>query len=91
MCFKSANHMHEDGADCRHEGYGSGRQAHPGYSAAYCQGLFQPLNAFLHRGADSAGVTARGLFNQRLLSRAARSAAFKLWFARPFAWSVHIV
>jgi hypothetical protein len=27
------------------------------------QGLFQPFNAFFHRGAERAGVSARGLLN----------------------------
>ena len=40
-------------------------ETHPGYSATYRQGLFEPLNAILHRSTDSAGVSARGLLKEQ--------------------------
>jgi hypothetical protein len=81
LCFISVNHVHEQGADRRHEGHDRGSQAHAGYSAAYRQGLFYNSSSM---PSCTAARTARALVRAAsstkaaVLSRAARSAAFKL-------------
>ena len=50
------NHVHEDGADRRHEGDGRSRQTQPGDPAARLNRFLHPGNTLFERLADRRAV-----------------------------------